>query len=128
MGVQDGVSRLPISPTFNKVNYEINANDDALEEIRLSEGDEDENGEETRKARIPRDPKKPSKEEIEEHNATHVPFRDWCPHCVLGSAPNRPHQKLNTDKYTIPHLVCDYCFLGDKEEGRAAGGPGHEGR
>ena len=34
----------------------------------------------------------------------------------MGSAPNRPHVKGKQD-YNIPHLVCDYCFLGDKDDG-----------
>ena len=79
MGVRDSDSRLPISPTFHSANYEINANDDALAEIQLDEEEEDEESTETRRVKIPRDPIKPSREDIEEHNATHVPFRDWCP-------------------------------------------------
>ena len=27
----------------------------------------------------------PSQLEIDEHNLTHLPFRDWCPYCVQGS-------------------------------------------
>ena len=27
---------------------------------------------------------KPSQREREEHEATHVPFRDWCAHCMMG--------------------------------------------
>ena len=27
---------------------------------------------------------KPTAKEREEHEATHMPFRDWCPHCMMG--------------------------------------------
>ena len=27
---------------------------------------------------------KPTRREREEHEATHVPFRDWCVHCMMG--------------------------------------------
>ena len=30
------------------------------------------------------DPREPSKEEREEHEKTHLPFRNWCQHCVRG--------------------------------------------
>ena len=26
----------------------------------------------------------PTQKETEEHEATHVPFRDWCAHCMVG--------------------------------------------
>ena len=29
-------------------------------------------------------PKAPSAEEVELHNATHLPYRNWCPWCVAG--------------------------------------------
>ena len=30
---------------------------------------------------------KPTQRESEEHEATHVPFRDWCAHCMMGRSP-----------------------------------------
>ena len=29
--------------------------------------------------------------EIEEHEATHVPFRDWCAHCMMGRGRTHHH-------------------------------------
>ena len=29
-------------------------------------------------------PYKPSRQEVEEHSIDHLPFRNWCPHCVVG--------------------------------------------
>ena len=31
-------------------------------------------------------PVKPSAAEVENHMVTHLPFRDWCPHCVRGKS------------------------------------------
>ena len=28
------------------------------------------------------DPLKPSEKEVENHNRTHMPYINWCPHCV----------------------------------------------
>ena len=32
------------------------------------------------------DPKRPSKQEVGEHFLSHLPFRNWCPHCMKGKA------------------------------------------
>ena len=75
--------------------------------------------EEEEEARRPKglsEPRKPSLKEIEEHNLTHLPFRNWCPYCVQGGAPNRNHVKLGEVIREIPHISCDYCFMGDRED------------
>ena len=101
---------------------EINANDDALEERRLSDEAEDDDNTETNeavKAKIPRDPRKPSQEEIESHNATHVPFRDWCPHCVKGREKDEPHRKLGTagtEQDEVPTISIDYMYMKTSKE------------
>ena len=38
--------------------------------------------EEGRKLRSIGDPRLPSQKEVGEHNFTHLPYRNWCPHCV----------------------------------------------
>ena len=35
---------------------------------------------------------KPSHQEYEEHMRTHIPYRNWCPFCVMGKAKNNPHR------------------------------------
>ena len=60
-------------------------------------------------------PPLPSTEEVEEHNLTHLPFRNWCSHCVRGtgrSADYRVHQRDDG----LPELHMDYCFLGTDGE------------
>ena len=33
---------------------------------------------------------RPTQREREEHVATHVPFRDWCAHCMMGRGRTHP--------------------------------------
>ena len=39
------------------------------------------------------DPKLPSKAEREEHELTHLPYRNWCKYCVQGRGKEAPHKK-----------------------------------
>ena len=50
-------------------------------------------GEEGARAKTKKATDKPGKEEVEEHNATHIPFRSWCDHCVRGKCHGEPHYK-----------------------------------
>ena len=45
---------------------------------------EEEEGEEARVPRCIRDPTQPTKAEWEAHQAAHLPYRNWCQHCVEG--------------------------------------------
>ena len=53
---------------------------------------EDEEEEEADVPNTRRAPKGPTQKERAEHEATHIPYRDWCRHCVRGRATNRPHR------------------------------------
>ena len=58
---------------------------------------------------------RPTSEEVEKHNATHLPFRTWCPFCVAGKAKNEPHYKSEEHKPMGVNVVSiDYAFMGDK--------------
>ena len=61
----------------------------------IAEDDEQGLGEqeEARKPMIRRAPREPTKQEIDDHDATHLPFRSWCPMCVAGKAKHWPHLK-----------------------------------
>ena len=57
----------------------------------------------------------PSKEEIEIHNATHIPFRNWCAFCVAGKAQSDPHfikKEVTTPEQNVVSM--DYAFLSKK--------------
>ena len=48
---------------------------------------------EGRKVKTRRSPNTPIRAEKEEHEATHIPFRSWCPYCVKGRGRNTPHKQ-----------------------------------
>jgi hypothetical protein len=39
------------------------------------------------------DPRRPTQTEVEDHNRTHLPYRNWCPHCVQGKGKDLDHRK-----------------------------------
>ena len=63
------------------------------------------------------DPQLPTKAEIEEHNLTHLPVRDWCPHCVHGAGRAVDHWVHLRDD-GLPEVHMDYCFLVRREARR----------
>ena len=86
------------------------------EDIEL-EDDQDREDQEKVEVKTLRSPSRPTQAEVDEHNVSHIPFRDWCPFCVQGAAPNRHHSPMGNQEYQIPHIACDYCFLGDEGQG-----------
>ena len=47
------------------------------------------------------------------HNATHVPFRDWCPICDASRGRSSPHRRVVVNKTadTLPKFQTDYMFI-----------------
>ena len=78
------------------------------------EGDE----EEAVAPKLVRDPGEPTAAERAAHEATHLPFRSWCRHCVAGRQDNPPHRRREADKEdgTIPEVHLDYAFIRRDEE------------
>ena len=64
-----------------------------------------------RKPRAVLDPKLPSQREIDEHSLTHLPYRNWCTHCVLGKGKAAPHFKRASREDSLPEVHFDYCFM-----------------
>ena len=55
---------------------------------------------------------KPSKREVEEHMATHIPFRSWCPHCVRGKSKSTPRAKRKEgEEEEVPVISVDYMYM-----------------
>jgi len=52
----------------------------------------------------------PTRSEIEEHEMTHLPFRNWCRHCVMGRGVERGHFRTERDQDAVPEVHVDYCF------------------
>ena len=60
------------------------------------------------------DPRLPSEKEVVEHNLTHMPYRNWCPHCVRGRGKDLDHRRAVEDERRIREFSFDYFFPGDE--------------
>ena len=56
---------------------------------------------------------KPSQREREEHEATHMPFRDWCVHCRMERGRTHHHiaKQKSGDQSRRPIIAMDYFFM-----------------
>ena len=61
------------------------------------------------------DPRLPSQKEVEDHYLTHVPYRNWCPHCVRGRGKDLDHRKGLDEDRCLREFSFDYCFPGDEK-------------
>ena len=52
------------------------------------------------------DPRKPTTEEVDEHELTHVPYRNWCPICVMAKGKELDHRKSIEE----PRGLSEYSF------------------
>ena len=103
--------------------------EDAVEEAHGGEGDMavidpaqeivlgDPPPEESEVPRPPKAKKIPdtvSKNDFDSHMLTHVPFRNWCDHCMAGKVREDPHPRRSKgqDPQDVPRVSLDYCFLG----------------
>ena len=93
----------------------MNADPLRPKEVNVDQFDEDSEIDETEEARRPkalRDPGAPTQAEIDNHNLLHLPFRGWCPSCVIGKAKDKPHFADPDKDKAVPVVVFDYGFLG----------------
>ena len=68
---------------------------------------------EAKTARSLRTPEPPTDAVRMAHNATHVPFRDWCPICVASRGRSAPHRRVVVNKTadTLPKFQTDCMFI-----------------
>ena len=58
--------------------------------------------------RYVRDVTVPSKTEVDRHNLTHLPYRNWCPHCTRGRGKEAPHRRSEGGIGDIPEISLDF--------------------
>lgn len=90
------------------------------DEIQMPVDEEQEDDDEAehgcRKTKAMLDPKLPSAEEVKKHYITHMPYRNWCPHCVRGRGKEMAHnRRKNEAEANLPEYHADYCFPGDED-------------
>ena len=54
-----------------------------------------------------RDIKIPSQEEVDRRNLTHLPFRNWSPHCMRGRGKEAPHRRGKEGQGELPEVSLD---------------------
>ena len=61
------------------------------------------------------DPGKPTAEQLAQHRLTHLPFRAWCPDCVVGKAKDNPHLRQAEERKSesMPTISFDYGFASE---------------
>ena len=59
------------------------------------------------------DPLLPKRAEVEAHEMTHLPFRNWCQHCISGRGIERPHARTKGERL-FPEFHFDFCFPGSE--------------
>jgi hypothetical protein len=60
------------------------------------------------------DPRKPSQAEVDLHELHHLPYRNWCPHCVRGQGKDLDHRRSAGGERGLSEYHFDYCFPGDE--------------
>ena len=60
------------------------------------------------------DPRLPSQKDVDNHNLTYVPYRNWCPICVRCRGKDLDHRKAVEDQRGVSEYAFDYCFPGDE--------------
>jgi hypothetical protein len=95
--VKRDCSAVGISPVTTEIDAEVATGDDEVPDMVGSDSeDEDVEGEAgCRLTKKMPDPRRPSSDQVEEHNKTHLPFRNWCRHCVLGRGKEMAHYRSN---------------------------------
>ena len=59
------------------------------------------------------DPQRPCQKDVDAHELTHLPFRNWCRHCVRGRGKEMAHQRQASHKEMLHDFSLDYCSPGD---------------
>ena len=98
-----------------------------VEEQERRKAEEEKEGEEGEEGHRPKHrivSDKPSQKEIDEHMITHIPFRDWCPHCVRGKSKSTPHRKRKEgEEEEVPVISVDYMFMETEDRNVEKGMP-----
>ena len=94
--------------------YDGDSDDEIVDYYAEKDGEDTDSDSPGGEAEIPMSvsvPCKPDAKMVEEHNATHFPWRSWCEICVKGRAEDDGHRKKIDEPNEIPIVSMDYCYL-----------------
>ena len=83
------------------------------ERRQMEEGCQEAQDEEGLRPTVIKDEHGPTEQEIDEHMITHIPFRSWCPFCVMGKACNSDHRRIKEPHGSVPVISIDYGYMGE---------------
>jgi len=63
------------------------------------------------------DPREPTAQEKWDHYKMHLPFRNWCRHCIRGRGKEEACRKMDGGA-EIPEVHLDFMFMGEEEGGK----------
>ena len=86
-----------------------------LDDFEEDKVDKHAEADEGRRPKVLRRPQTPTKAEWDEHALTHLPFREWCPHCIAGKGMSSQHRSSKEPQMGIP-VSADYCWMKDGRE------------
>ena len=82
----------------------------------LADGFVEPDVEEARSTKGMRGPTTPTIQEREDHERSHLPFQNWCAHCIRGKSKSSGHSSAAPDLERSKSIVSlDYAFLGVKK-------------
>jgi len=93
---------MSVMPSQNSVRpMEVNGGEEVVtvgseDPESTRDAEETETGGEEREVVKMLDPRQPSEEERRTHNLTHLPYRNWCEHCVKGRGREADHKQLKS--------------------------------
>ena len=103
---------MAVSPECDE---EIDDDDEEVKDaVRVGAEGEKIKAEKERKLQKLGDPRKPTQAEVDDHDRTHLPYRNWCPHCVQAKGKDRDHRKPMEEERGLNEFSFDYCFPGDE--------------
>ena len=85
---------------------------DGVDSERQDEEEAEGENSEVRKPRRMVDPMKPTKKEVEEHEVTHLPFRNWC--CASKAEEKVPHTGEREDMGACQRCTWTSCSWAQK--------------
>ena len=63
------------------------------------------------------EPAQPTRAEKARHDLTHITYRSWCPHCLMGRRPSAQHRSQSTANARSTPLFCaDYAFVREAQD------------
>ena len=94
---------------------ELNGVEEGRDEMSDEEGGEIDGEEEVAAPdwRVRAGPRSKPTQREREHEATHVPFRDWCAHCMMGRGRAHHHvaKQKSEDQSRRPIIAMDHFFM-----------------